>query len=699
MPNQMTLFKVHDQLETSLTDWCSEVAQKTGSPLVFGHICLGSLSEDGPDSGGGARLTRVVCRNSDLEIIHNPELEYLFRSHINRFGRSATVLDWLTRWFYGQAEKPSMLGEDGIAFFQFIKTAVHSGGPLAVDGESLQLDPRFVEALLPDAGTTAYLKEAEKLHSTSGYIAPDEMDFCMKQLIGARYTAQQQVAGASLEVANLLNVYDGLPQATQPFQLWTFLGAIQTAFLLMKAAGLDGAPGFVSVGRVHKISGEETTNCPLLVMSSVVPSTDSADLSKVLKEMLGETKKVINSKPWSDLFGAKNVANEAPTSDDSYPPSDRLKIRELSEAIKKARTSGQRAWFAKWETSLVTWLGLAIEHLRGSKHEGKSLPFTLIAGDWSAIADSGLFEVLRLDFDEASPCLFKFDVADPSTAGLDFFKTLEREISRKNYSWFADGKYALAWDVTWPAMHPRALIRIKDSSWEVALSSLRSGRVFEATRIARWIAFLSNDGAGGLLHNGQTVGIFRRDKSWVWQSPDFQKTLTTHVEEALGRAGFSVELKAKVLERLIPTLLTLSDDPHAGALLVILQPGNERAFESMGAPWKTAQSGDFLSMSPDELAALMAMDGATCLYCEGGKARVSFRSLVSVPAKPTRELTDDARKKLDGEGSRKWSSANAARRSEVALVLSVSQDGPIHVYGPKIVDTKEQVHVDILRAS
>jgi hypothetical protein len=62
-------------------------------------------------------------------------------------------------------------------------------------------------------------------------------------------------------------------------------------------------------------------------------------------------------------------------------------------------------------------------------------------------------------------------------------------------------------------------------------------------------------------------------------------------------------------------------------------------------------------------------------------------------------LSEGAQRELDGEGSRKWSSANAARREEVALVLSVSQDGPIHVYRPEMDKGKQVVTVEELRPS
>jgi hypothetical protein len=64
------------------------------------------------------------------------------------------------------------------------------------------------------------------------------------------------------------------------------------------------------------------------------------------------------------------------------------------------------------------------------------------------------------------------------------------------------------------------------------------------------------------------------------------------------------------------------------------------------------------------------------------KAKISFRHLVVGLDKNERDLDTTTKDYLDGEGSRKWSAGIAACRPDVAMVIVVSQDGPIRVFRP-----------------
>ena len=137
-------------------------------------------------------------------------------------------------------------------------------------------------------------------------------------------------------------------------------------------------------------------------------------------------------------------------------------------------------------------------------------------------------------------------------------------------------------------------------------------------------------------------------------------------------------------------IISISDDPHSGCILVIAKA--KPNFESMGSPWRTLPKNKFLSdeekkapinpldLTKDELAALMGMDGATCIYLENGNPAIAFRNILMIDKSNfirTFESND-----LDGEGSRKWSSLNTARMDNIDLVIAVSQDGPIYHYIP-----------------
>ena len=213
--------------------------------------------------------------------------------------------------------------------------------------------------------------------------------------------------------------------------------------------------------------------------------------------------------------------------------------------------------------------------------------------------------------------------------------------------------------------------------------------------------FVTSDGSGGLAINGKLVASLPREgQTWITGLAKADEDLLAHVKKALqtwlSAEGLDKEALAKRITRV---LMSISEDPNAGCMLVILST-QDNPFDDMGVPWETRHGEDVVSMPDDVLTSLMAMDGASCLFYSSQKkvVRIQFRRLVSPPLSKPKEvgLHEDTRRELDGAGTRKWSAASAAKRKEVALIISVSQDGPIHIYEKVRKDGREQVRTSKL---
>jgi hypothetical protein len=354
-----------------------------------------------------------------------------------------------------------------------------------------------------------------------------------------------------------------------------------------------------------------------------------------------------------------------------------------------------------WAQNITIWNAFLIEALRDSVHEGRNLNFTFIISDVSEVRDSNLFEVNELQFSEEERNIFHpWDQTDEGDAIQIPYKTAtefksilseaKRNIEKKNYSWFSEGKYALLWDSAFPNNYPHSLVRIKDSSWDVVINDIRSNRSSKILNsVSLIITFVRSDQSGGLFIKDKLVASFRRATEWKYEvtgGNSRDDKLKAVIEAAINKWTEVENPQLTILKDTIYyAILAISEDPHMGSMLIIGENIME-LFKSMGKPWQT-KSGKQVNNSEqinpnvltiDEITSLMAMDGATCLYLSDGKPTISFRN--SVMTSRGDKNIDEAAEVLEGEGSRKWSALIAASKIEVDLVIAVSQDGPIYIY-------------------
>jgi hypothetical protein len=695
-------FKIRKTLEDAVAKHSAEALATTDSPLVFGHVCLGSLTATARAPYDGLRITEIAAMDSAaLPIVAATASKVshgaAFRRHINRFGRSATLLDWLTRRMYRTFA--AMVDPPAIPVCRVPVLVSPGSAVLRETGDTISASRELFQTLVDANFVGPYFNELYAQATSDdgpGSVCP-ALSYIAEQFVGLRLAAQRliEALGAAATLQSLSTVYQDTPTATRNAEdEWKFLAALQTALMYVWAAHQAGeAPvGFVSVGACYRMQGVSVERCPLAVLSAVLPaSCEGTQMARIANQL--ET--ILTTKTNLAVTAASNHRAVGQDPDIHHYSTKTWTPNRIRNAVtNELQNAFPTEWFQPWRRSLVLWLSLIAERLRGTVHEGQPLNFSFVVADRSEILDSGLFEVVGLTVPDDSTLVPLNDqgMAHNATVTDALLKTAVREIEKKNYSWFLDGKYALLWDASFPNKHPQHLIRIKDSSWEVFQNHIRLGKESRAARIVRSMVFVATDGSGGLVLNGKQVASFRKGQEWSDGSSDREQKLRDCVTKHIKKWQITEDLCGRIVKTAVDALLAISDDPHAGCMLVIFEQGQKPKFEHMGEVWQTSYGKDFLLMSRDVLTSLMSMDGAACLFFEDENACIEFRRLVTAPDEAKRTLHQDVREKLDGAGSRKWSAANAAKRNEVGVVISVSQDGPIHIYEAK----NEKVEVDEL---
>lgn len=677
---------------------------KTESPLVFGHVCWGKLEE-----AATLRLTDVESREdrSHLAEFSGKGTAHTdaFGRHIRLFGRGGTLLDFLVRRAYNfhrpQAETSA---EGGYVFL--IRPPGGPKAPLirAVSGK-MELSVSFYDTLACEQDILAYVSAL--------YSAPDTDDSTLlaakEGLVGCRYATRRRVSSSEKVLASLRTVMEDF--SAPEGESSAFIAALQTALMFVRTASSAGdAAGFVTVAvRPFLLSaeeGEKPEDQPVLLMSAVILESHRGEIENLKKELAIALKPLI---PPLTTFATSARHLPAQGSLKQYFGSTSMSLRHelLSEAMTSVRIESKA--FLNWPRELVTWLSLLIDKLRDQVHEGMPLTFSFVVGDRSEVMDSGAFDLLAFAGDGSAlvPWDATGEVLPQQTPEL--IDGVVREITKNNYSWFQDGKYALFWDATFPSLRAQGLLRLKTSSWDLFIRHARMGRPDPATTSARVVLYSGVDRSSGLVVDRQEVLSYRAGHGWHvsrhegegnGRNAKVRMALSTALEPLFGRS----EYREQLVDRMCSGLMAVSADPHAGCMLVVCA-NHERVgeFSDMGAPWATTGGGDPLKMSLDEMTSMMAMDGATCLWNnapESCEAKVAFRRLVRLPAGAMNaELNSGHQKKyLDGEGSRKWSGGLAACRDDVAAVLSVSQDGPVFLFTKRQEEGTLRMIVDIDKA-
>ena len=492
----MKPFQVRKGLNAALESTANNLAVEIGAPLVFAHVRIsrGELGgrEHAWDIVGGLRATHIAVGKHDAakpETEQPTDLKYeaTFQRHIQVFGREATFLDWLTRYFHEKLSETFAKKDLRISHFTVKAEATQSSPlstPLSLNGDELILSAEMVKQLAPVDGCKEYFgwlqetADATVSHATS---QAGQLDFVAQRFIGLRHRAFElatSVPDSTGVLSELARYYLPASEAVDDDSKWRFLGALQTAFLYQRVAQqlLPECHAFVSVAASYPSDTIPADEAPLALFSVGLPGQEVTKIvdqvSKVLSnkirhvvDPLKETAAKFHDPKLETFWRKAEVHAEL--------------LNIIDQEIKCAFPGPQ---FHTYRKGLLLWLCLLAEKLKQAKHEGRALNFSFVTTDLSEAKDSGLFEFVELQFSpdslyvpfaEDGQSLEVGSVAAASAGNpplgtirgtLDF---VLREVEKKNYAWFSEGKFALAWDATFPSKTPSYLLRFKENTWEV----------------------------------------------------------------------------------------------------------------------------------------------------------------------------------------------------------------------------------------
>jgi hypothetical protein len=685
------MFDFRKKLKDSLTRAIAETMDNLDSPIVFGHIFWGKLSEI-----GSVRITEIRINEDEGKsgLLHNLNTETAFTRHINRVGRNNTFADFLNLLFFKDV---TVVGDKTNVFICQIRRGIE---PLTYEVKGnehhLKVSTEFADTLMPRDLLEEYVelflrRETDDIHKRE-HVA-EQLSYCKHKAL--EYLESRKDKESFLQLKKISEPSDATDKRLG------FLGAFQTALLYRATCINEEEVGFISHmlcihnSEVPKLALDN----PVVLVSSIIKSIEK-------KDELIDSHQTATMKIRAAIMKVAYPNIQEITTETEILTVELPNIRFFGKFYKMIGDHIDRELKIKfqptWAQNITIWNAFLIETLRNSVHEGRNLNFTFVIADVSEVKDSNLFEVAELSFVDNAKDIFH--PWDPTAEGdkikisctdhtqfKSLLKSAKRNIEKKNYSWFSEGKYALLWDSAFPNKYPHSLLRIKDSSWDVVINDLRSNRPSRIlSNVSLIITFVRADQSGGLFIKDRLVATFRRGTEWRYEISG-DNSRDEGVKEAL-RKAFSKwsdevsESETKKLEATIyRALLAVSEDPHMGCMLIIGKTIKD-SFKSMGKPWQTkrARSDDHRELidpnilTIDEITSLMAMDGATCLYLCNGQPSISFRN--SVMTSKGDKSTDVASGDLEGEGSRKWSALIASSKEEVDLVVAVSQDGPIYIY-------------------
>jgi hypothetical protein len=634
--------------------------------------------------------------------------EKAFGRHIEYSGRQGTLLDLLTLWMYsrcGALVKPdSDVASSALCFMLADMPSPHQ----SPDFEYFVLPPNIYEQVVPRDLIKRYMARIYDATRSDGSHRV-EAKYLLEQLAGCRYACLPMIhkdTRLSEQFQRLCELYrtdmsgDELIDEfhihhPNQLPLWTSLKAVQSGFMYVEATRPDNpdeksVSGFISVGCCYNYLGTDAFDNPIVILTAALPPGCGNDDAKSVYELL-------RSQLESDqlrrsvrvLTSGKQFDLPQQLRDYEYLPSllaqRNLTVAHIGDAqnaiSQKLHAESSIHPFPKWVNGIILWLMVITEFLREEIHEGNPLGFALAVGERSQIQDSGLVEVLDLALHMDLP-LLPFSDDGKWSGGVDEIKPelrrIIRQITKKNYAWFQQGKYALLWDAMFPSRYPISLIRLRHSSWDVYTDHLRTRTPHAIESAITAFIYTRSDGSGGVAVGGEQLLSFRRGQSWAYGHSRHEAVVRRFLESWLNNVGGKDGIDMlQVVDLLSSSIIAIAENPHVGCMLVITQ--DAELFDEMGDPWIPRHDNRINKMTVNELTALMCMDGATCLDLT--TMTIKFRRLVVSPEVPQYLVAPEHRYAyLDGEGSRKWSAARAALHEKTRGVICVSQDGPILVF-------------------
>lgn len=697
MASQNLQQKVYENIHEGL----EEARAALHVPLIFGHLCKGDLEKPGV-----LRVSDIVGKTATwVNVPNSCDHNTAFLHHVQRFGREKTLLNWLVCWTRSALANIDRTNSDVFVTASFL---VHAGdGPLVdvdIKGKGLtvqtMLSKDLLRSLLPEGLARSYLTT---LYADAAKRNEELNEFCGRSILELELlTANlqtlrmlKQCPEGTENFSKLCQVYSAEPNgsaSTTPTdaQMLQLLSALQIAFAygelfpsVWKEAG-----GFVSVSRPdgdtfkNSGKGKSLALVPIFAASTGVKNLEGVDDCKGKLNAAATNGPLLTALlKLSNNQGAASARGERICSDTKFSSDS---AQRLTVILKKHVPNLP---FKDWSQNAATWIAHLVSSLRGAKHEGGPLEFTFAMGDMAQIEDSAAFERQSLadaGFDFPPP----HDETDESKM-IDSLNAAKRAIEKENYFWFQAGRYALLWDFTFPEEQPRYLLGLKDSSWHVFIANSRNRQKPATADAALVVGYLDDRGGGGLIVGGEHAFSLSQKGEWIQRG----EALSKRVEDYLKAAGKGI-LSDDETATLVKALIAVSNDPDTGCMLVLANSKACPPFETMGHPWKVSPVGKsgtdkpegekMADLSDEKMLALLGMDGAACVWKGGDSCHIAFRKLACPPAsnEETRPVFSTAKNALSGEGSRKWSAFLAASRTDVNLIVAVSQDGPVHFYTP-----------------
>ena len=667
-PAQSSGFRGH--VERLLANKLVDLVDITKSRVALLHYYWGNHQER-----GAVRMSAVCPMQVGGFDATSGEI---FQRHLRQFGPHFSLLRWV---YFFQIKTP---GQPGLKLLRFEMT--DDGPPVAVmeDTHDFALHVSYSRELADRLCPVALRqKHMENLHS-SRTTRTLQKDFAIALGHAKGLFASQDTAVAQ----NLGEVLPGMLGAVPEQSLLSFLTALQSA-----RAFLDSiAPAAVQIPHVMDffcLFGDEEASPPtatLFTLSQGGAVDGQAQIQTQLGSFLSDLGTLIKSAeneipgPFQELV-CKRTASLI------YQDVDRHNLRpEWDDALRVLDTQFPFPRFRMWRDCVLMWLTSLICNLRAKVHEGKRLEFWLAAGDRAEVIDSGQFELTWAEEEHISPLAVpqwsrmgreaRPQEREPIRQSIDLLRDAAvRVASRENYVWFANGRYALFWDVTSLGRHPIGLLRPSEGNWEWYLEQRQKS---DAER--HWpeliLAFERKDGSGGIMIGKKRVASLADQIRRV-------EIVGNWISDWRASNGVEDDGADEILSDLI---VRIGDDPDAGCSVVFANDCPSDTFMKMGYPWKLWEPMLIESQRRDEIRRFMEMDGATCAWldAETGEWQIDFQFLLhgdeSVISKWIPKIKRNHDLKLRGSGARRWSAAVAASHAIVGLVVVASQDGDIYAF-------------------
>jgi len=720
------LYEDGDRNQDVVNEYADEIfSQDTDSSLVIVHLVYGAISDP-----GSIRRSAVRARNcylNDLGLLwmnqnnesepdankHKTKVDVngvhgeVLRRHIRYLDRSNTFLNLVGRCLRDkQLDKLTFdlsIAKRGAIEWCDVKAQA--------DGIKFTYSKAFADILVPPSLAIEYLDHFYRNHKSNSNQQESELaaqawetQFLVSRagIFGNILDIKKQ--REMLSVLHKKDLVDRWSESDIKVNFWNLLGELQSALLYFRGAlaqkvdgnkrSIDSRPpeGKVFARQVRsrpRNGGKSLIELPTAV-TILCPKVSRDPSEKIIEKLLVKSTEEENEQDNSKQICAK-----------IYPafkdPATRI---QFSNTVKKGFELREQKRRLECISLWMIWI---IEGLHKSIHEGHALDFWFVAGDQTEFRDNN-----NIDFKELMPNQVRELTIPKHSADEKEFqnasKRAVRALEKEHFPWFQRGRYGLFWDIGRNSHAPTGLVAIKGSNWEQVLTeSIKDIPNLDIPVCCITYTTGLPKEAGVISHTKLNGGAFPPILRWrktQWQSDNDPRESELHNQlvNLLGKKPEQLTVDEERHLRDISTLCTaVADDPHAGAIMVILNDNPARKtedyfhdlFAQMGKPWS-------IDNNREDRAALVSHDGATLITLKDRKW--GYRFLLSPDG-----VDRDVRKKLvrcallessdfplTGAGSRRWSAALTAFKSEVGAVIAISQDGDIYYWSSKDGKLNEQ---------